>query len=68
MEDECGVLWVFSERCGVRSRSEKTTEVTHLIQMRERLEKMACLVKANLLKAQWRQKGAYDEKVTVQSV
>ena len=48
--------------------SEKTTEVTHLIQMRERLEEMACLVKANLQKAQRRQKRAYDEKVTVQSL
>ena len=48
--------------------SEKTTEVTHLIPMRERLEEMACLVKANLQKAQRRQKRAYDEKVTVQSL
>ena len=48
--------------------SKKTTEVTHLIQMRERLEEMACLVKANLQKAQRRQKRAYDEKVTVQSL
>lgn len=46
--------------------SEKTTEVTHLVQMRERLEEMAGLVRANLTKAQKRQKKSYDEKVKVQ--
>ena len=46
--------------------SEKTTEVTHLVQMRERLEEMAGLVRANLTKAQKRQKKSYDKKVKVQ--
>ena len=45
--------------------SKKTTSVTHLVQMQERLE-MTGLVRANLQKAQRRLKRAYDEKVTVQ--
>jgi len=46
--------------------SEKITEVTHLVQMWERLEEMAGLVRANLTRAQKRQKKSYDEKVKVQ--
>ncbi len=47
--------------------TEKTTEVTHLVQMRERLAEMTGVVKANLLKAQQKQKKAYDKKVTPQT-
>ena len=45
---------------------EKTTVVTHLVQMRECLEEMTGLVRANLNKAQQKQKRAYDKKVTAQ--
>ena len=45
--------------------SGKETSVTHLLQMRERLEEMTGLVRENLHKAQ-RQKRAYDKKVSVQ--
>ena len=47
---------------------EKTTEITHLVQMREHLEEMSTLVRANLAGAQQRQKKSYDEKVKVQSL
>lgn len=45
---------------------EKTTEITHLVQMRECLEEMATPVRANLAGAQQCQKKSYDEKVKVQ--
>ena len=35
--------------------TDKTTEVTHLVQMRERLEEMSTLVRANLLEATTRE-------------
>ena len=44
----------------------KTTEITHLVQMRERLKEMSTLVRTNLTGAQQRQKKSYDEKVKVQ--
>ena len=46
--------------------SEKTTEITHLVQMRKRLEKMSSLVRANSARAQKRQKKSYDAKVKEQ--
>ena len=46
--------------------TEKTTEVIHLVQMRERLEEMSTLVRANLLGAQKRQKESYNKGVKEQ--
>ena len=46
--------------------TEKTTEVTHLVQMWERLEEMSTLVRANLLGAQKRQKESYNKGVKEQ--
>ena len=46
--------------------SERTTEITHLVQMRERLEEMSSLVRANSARAQKRQKKSYDAKVIEQ--
>ena len=46
--------------------SEKTTEITHLVQMRERLEEMSSLVRANSARAQKRQKKSYDVKMKEQ--
>ena len=43
--------------------SEKTTEITHLVQIQERLEEMSSLVRANSARAQ---KRSYDAKVKEQ--
>lgn len=43
-----------------RSSTEETPEITHVVEMRNRLEEMSDLVKGNLEKAQQRQKAAYD--------
>ena len=41
---------------------EKTTEITHQVEMRERLQEMTSLVRANLRRAQQRQKNLMTGK------
>ena len=47
-------------------RGDREDHKSHLVQMRERLEEMSTLVRANLLEAQQRQREYYNKRVKEQ--